>query len=87
MNVVIYTTESCSYCLKAKELLNSKGISYNERKNGVDFSRDFLTENYPSAKTYPVVIIDGFHIGGYNELKKLIEENSKDTKILLNEGE
>lgn len=82
MHVVIYTRPECKFCNNAKSLLNSKNIMFSEQKLGEDFTRDFLKENYPSAMTYPVVVVDGFHIGGYEELKNLLTENHDNRKFL-----
>jgi len=86
MNVVIYTKENCPYCTNAKTLLSTKGISYTEMKLNEDFTRDFLLENYPSAKSFPLIVIDGFYIGGYEQLKTKLNESSNNTQKLLNEG-
>jgi hypothetical protein len=45
-----------------------------------------LVENYPSAKSFPLIIIDGFYIGGYEQLKNKLNESSDTTQKLLNEG-
>lgn len=86
MNVVIYTKEDCSYCTNAKTLLSTKGIGYTEMKLNEDFTRDFLVENYPSAKSFPLIVIDGFYIGGYEQLKTKLNESANGTQKLLNEG-
>jgi glutaredoxin 3 len=87
MKVTIYTKNDCIYCTKAKMLLTNKNISYNEMKLNEDFSRENLLELFPSAKTFPVIVIDGFNIGGYTELeRKLLSEETNNTAKLLNEG-
>lgn len=86
MNVVIYTKNQCSFCTNAKTLMNTKGINYTEMRLGEDFTREYLVENYPTAKTFPVIIVDGFYIGGYQELQKMLTEQTETTQKLLNEG-
>ena len=86
MNVVIYTKNQCSFCTNAKTLLNTKGMTYTEMRLGEDFTREFLTENFPTARTFPVIVVDGFYIGGYQELQKMLTEQTQETKKLLNEG-
>lgn len=86
MNVVVYTKENCSYCMNAKLLLTNKGVLFREQKLGQDFTRETILEMFPSAKTFPVVVIDGFNIGGYLQLKEKLEESNNDTKKLLIEG-
>jgi len=67
-------------------LLSSKGINYTELKLDEDFSRESLLEIFPNAKSFPVVVIDGFNIGGFENLKKYLTEETQDNRKLLNEG-
>jgi len=85
MNVVIYSKPKCGFCNNAKALLNSKGIGYTEMVLGQDFTRDFLMETFPTAKSYPVIVIDGFNIGGFKELQTQLNEQVEDNRKLLNE--
>lgn len=87
MKVTIYTKENCSFCTNAKLLLNTRGIAFNELKLNEDFTREHLLELYPTAQTFPVIVIDGFNIGGYTQLKaKLLNEETTSTKKFLTEG-
>jgi len=86
MNVIIYTKDACSYCTNAKLLLNSKGLSYTEYKLGEDFTRETLLEMFPEAKTFPIIVIDGFNIGGYIQLKEKLNSESNDSRKFLTEG-
>jgi len=86
MHIEIYTRPGCSYCDRAKELLNHKRITYQEQQLNVDFTREILNEKFSTAKTYPVIVIDGFYIGGFNELQTIIEHQSRDTKKYLREA-
>lgn len=84
MAIEIYTKEDCSYCKSAKQLLNIHKKDYVEFKLGEDFSREILLSKFPEAKTYPVIVIDGYHIGGFDQLQKQInEETSDNRKVLL----
>ena len=86
MNVIIYTKDACSYCTNAKLLLNNKGLSYTEYKLGEDFTRETLLEMFPEAKTFPIIVIDGFNIGGYIQLKEKLNSESNDSRKFLTEG-
>ena len=86
MNVILYTKEPCSFCTNAKLLLNSKGIAYTENKLGQDFTRETLLELFPGATTYPVIVVDGFNIGGYKELKEHLDSQLSENRKLLMEG-
>lgn len=86
MNVTIYTKPNCSYCINAKSLLSARGVGYTELKLNEDFTREHLLELFPSAKTFPVIVMDGFNIGGYNELKNKLNEETNSTQKFLSEG-
>jgi glutaredoxin 3 len=86
MNVILYTKDACSYCTNAKLLLNSKGISYTEYKIGEDFTRETLLEMFPEARTFPIIVVDGFNIGGYVQLKEKLESTSTENRKFLIEG-
>lgn len=85
MNVTIYTKQDCHYCGQAKVLLASKNISFQELKLDEDFSREHLLETFPSAKSFPVIVVDGFNIGGFTQLKTMLSEQMTSTAKLLNE--
>jgi glutaredoxin len=84
--VVVYTRDNCSYCTYAKNLLEQKKIPYEEQKLDVDFDRARLVEMFPTAKTFPVITVDGFYIGGYSQLTEMINETNinNNTEQLLN---
>lgn len=84
MAIEIYTKEDCAYCINAKNLLKMHMKDFVEYKLGEDFTRDILLSKFPEATTYPVIVIDGFNIGGYDQLQSQInEETSDNRKILL----
>lgn len=68
----IYTKFGCPSCTWAKNLLQSKGIGFKEHRLGEDFAREFIIEHFPNAKTFPVVIVDGFNVGGYEGLQEYL---------------
>jgi glutaredoxin len=83
--IEIYSKDNCTYCTSAKNLLNTRNKLFTEYKLGVDYTREQLLEKFPNARTFPVVVIDGFHIGGFTELNKILTEELNDTRKLLNE--
>jgi glutaredoxin len=72
MNVIMYSKDNCAFCDKAKNLLKIKAIEFIEYKLGKDFDRDTLLEQFPQARTFPVITLDKEYIGGYNELYDLL---------------
>jgi glutaredoxin len=85
MNVVIWSRTNCPYCVSAKEILRDNNIAFTEKVLDRDFTREFLLETYPTAKSFPVVVVDGFYIGGYNQLSQKLNEEKSSTQRLLNE--
>ena len=66
---LIYTSDRCSYCVKAKKLLRSENISFEERSLNVDTNKQYLVDN--GYKTVPQIWNHrGEHIGGYSELRQ-----------------
>lgn len=83
MIVELYTKDDCGYCIAAKTLLRAKGIDFSEQKLGIHFTREMIKQKYPDASTFPVVVVDGFFIGGYNQLDEQLKR--EDDRLLLNE--
>lgn len=84
MAIEIYSKNNCTFCEQAKQILRMHGKDYIEYKLDEDYTREILLSKFPEAKTYPVIVVDGFHIGGFDQLKKqLTEETSDHRKILL----
>jgi glutaredoxin 3 len=69
--ITIYTTRWCGYCVRAKALLDSKGLPYEEVNLDDDphFRRTLL--DLTGGWTVPQILIDGRPIGGYAELYAL----------------
>lgn len=73
MNVLIYTKQDCPSCIKAKSLLNIKGIDFKESVIGVDILREDFTATFPEVRTAPFIIIDGVKVGGYEHLREYLD--------------
>ena len=59
-SVVVYTTDPCGYCHRAKALLEARGIAFREvRLPRTAEGRARLAEVAPDARTFPIVVIDG----------------------------
>ncbi len=76
--VVIYTTRICPYCVRAKQLLQRKGIAYEE----VDVSNDHATRmqlvERTKQRTVPQIFINDQHIGGCDDLYALERQGALD---------
>lgn len=78
-NVEIYTLDYCPFCQKAKLFLNEHKVNFNEIRceDNEDEMRKELKEKFslPSLATFPQIVIDGVHIGGYSDLIEKYKKN------------
>lgn len=86
MAIEIYTKEDCAFCTNAKNLLKIHKKDFVEYKLNEDFTREILLSKFPEATTYPIIVIDGFNIGGYSQLQKQINEEVSDNRRVLLEN-
>ena len=66
---IVWSKVQCPFCDMAKTLLKNKGIVFEERMIGVNWTREQLLESIPQARTVPQIILNGVLIGGYEQLK------------------
>jgi len=78
LDVRIYTTPFCGYCVRAKQLLASKGVKYSEIDVAGDHrARRWLAEA-SGQRTVPQVFIDDQPYGGYTDLLALDRQGRLD---------
>lgn len=83
-NVTIYTTRVCPYCIRAKKLLEKKGVNYTELR--VDINPELVEEAVKKSggvRTVPQIFIEDYHVGGCDELHALEEEKKLDSILGL----
>jgi glutaredoxin 3 len=80
-SVKIYSSDWCPFCIRAKQLLNSKGVSYEEIKvDGQPAVRQKMTEE--SGRTsVPQIWIGTTHVGGCDELYALERAGKLNTAL------
>tara|TARA_B100000925_G_C21766785_1_gene370240 strand:- start:388 stop:642 length:255 start_codon:yes stop_codon:yes gene_type:complete len=71
MKIDVYTQYDppCSYCMATKAHLNKEKIQFNEYVLGKDLTKNELMEQFPMARTLPIILIDGKYVGGYDQLR------------------
>ena len=73
--VTIYTTETCVFCLRAKDYLRSKGVSYQEVDvTDDDRARADLVKRSNGQRSVPQIFVGDVHVGGYTDLVRLDAE-------------
>ena len=73
MKVVIYGKPACPFCDKAKMVCEQRGFDYEYYEMDKDFTLEFIQFKFPSAKTFPQIIVDGTHVGGYTDMMELLD--------------
>ena len=63
----MYTTENCPFCVRAKALLDARGVSYREMNLERDPDGRAELVKQTGMMTFPQVIIDGELVGGFQE--------------------
>lgn len=81
-SVLIYTTRFCPYCVRAKDLLDSKEIVYQEIAvdNSIPLRQEMM--KLSGGYTVPQIFINDKPIGGCDELYAL-ESNGQLDQILV----
>ena len=76
MKAIVWSKDQCPYCVQAKQLLDSKGIEYEERNimHGT-YTKEQLLEAVPTARTLPQIFLDEEYVGGFTELRKKLTES------------
>ena len=79
--VVMYTTGWCPYCLRARELLKSKGVAVEEID--VDARPEARAEMMARSgrRTVPQIFIGETHVGGCDDLHELEDTGRLDTLL------
>jgi glutaredoxin 3 len=70
--IVMYSTEVCPYCIRAEQLLKRRGVTEIE-KIRIDLQPELRIAMVEKTgrRTVPQIFIDGFHVGGYDDLAAL----------------
>lgn len=70
--VEIYTKAFCAYCFRAKQLLEAKGVDFDEYDITMGGPRRTeMIQRAQGRTTVPQVFIDDRHIGGSDDLAAL----------------
>ncbi len=77
--VEIYTKWGCPYCVRAKALLDRKGVAYDEYDITLGGPKKAEMEaRVPGARTVPQVIVDGQALGGCDDIHALDQAGKLD---------
>lgn len=75
MKVIIWSKDQCTFCDQAKRLLETRDIDYEERNiNRGSRTKEQLLEAVPQARSVPQIFVDDEYVGGFNELREILDE-------------
>lgn len=83
-NIVIFSNTNCTYCNKAKEIMNTYSDKYivvelDKNPNGPHIINELY--RVTKQKSVPNIFLYGKHIGGYSDLKQLHDSGELKTII------
>jgi glutaredoxin 3 len=70
--VIVYSTDPCPFCSRAKALLTQRDIAFTEimiSRTDDDARNRLVAET--GGYTFPQILIDGTNIGGFDQLSAL----------------
>lgn len=81
-NVEIYTWSRCPFCIRAKELLNEKGVEFTEYCiDGDEAARAKMSQRAHGRRSLPQIFIDDQHVGGCDDLHLLDAQGKLDLML------
>lgn len=84
-NIEIYTWTWCPFCIRAKALLEKKGVNFTEYCiDGDEEAREKMTQRANGRRSLPQIFINNRHIGGCDDIHALEAQGKLD--VLLQEG-
>lgn len=66
--IALYSTDPCSFCLRAKELLTKRGLAFEEINLSKDSAGRERLAHETGMLSFPQIVIDGQLLGGFREL-------------------
>lgn len=80
----MYTSDACPYCVRAKRLLDAKGVEYTQIHMSLwDSEARVRLAELTGRRTVPQIIVDGTPLGGYDDIKALDDAGQLDALLGL----
>jgi glutaredoxin 3 len=68
VDVIVYSTDPCSFCARAKDLLSKRGIEFEEVNLAKDPEGRTALLDRTGMLSFPQIVIGGEILGGFREL-------------------
>lgn len=85
--IEIYTRPGCPFCVRAKSLLDRKGVSYEEHDVSREPARAQEAVERSGLMTVPQIFVDGESLGGSDDIAALDAQGALDAKLGLAAGD
>ncbi len=79
--IEIYTSPFCGFCFRAKSLLDSKGVEYEEINVMMSPGKRKEMMERAGATSVPQIFVDGEHIGDSDGIHRLDAQGELDAKL------
>jgi glutaredoxin 3 len=80
-SVTMYTTSWCPYCSRARRLLSSKGVAFEDIDVDAEPAKRTEMQNRSGRRTVPQIFIGEQHVGGCDDLYGLEEAGKLDALL------
>lgn len=87
MNIELYSSRWCGFCMRAKMLLDAKGVEYNEIDVDQDSALRAQMMQRSGRRTVPQIFIDEVHVGGCDDLYALERSGQLDELLAKNSND
>ena len=81
--IEIFTSKLCPFCVRAKRLLESKGVLFKEIDVTFDIDARQKMSDMADSYSVPQIFVNGDHIGDCDQIYALEEEKKLDAKLGL----
>ncbi len=81
--ILMYATATCPYCVAARGLLQSKGVSWTEVRVDVQTEKRAEMMQRSGRHTVPQIFIGERHVGGFDDLSLLDRQGQLDPLLSI----
>ena len=74
--IPIWGKPACPSCTKAKMFCENNNFPFEYLELGKDFDREAVLTEFPEARTFPQIVINGIKVGGYEQLLTYVENTN-----------